>query len=222
MESERPDNRGRNKYLVFIGAGVFLLLHKIVANPATVIAIFMVLLGIYSIRSEMKKKGYVLLGIGAFILVGSHFAVILSLVLMSLGFFYLRSRQVHGEGDVIHRAKVIESQKRDKEPWVLRSMSLWCVVGELNLDFSLAIPEEKETTLVLQGIIGDVDLYVPEDIGISIESSVLFGQLRVATERESGTMNKILWQSPNYGTADNRMKLIVSYIVGDIDIKVIG
>jgi lia operon protein LiaF len=219
MKSGQPNNR--NKYLLFIGAGIFLLLNTIVDNPATMVSLFMVLLGIYSVRTGSRKKGYILLGIGAFILVGSHFAVIFALLLMSLGFFYLKSKQIHGEGDVIQRTKVIESQKRDKEPWILRSMSLWCVIGELNLDFSLAIPEEKEVTLVMQGIIGDIDLIIPEDMGISVESSVLFGQLRVVTERESGMMNKIYWQSPNYAAADNKMKLIVSYIVGDIDIKVI-
>lgn len=219
MESRQPNNR--NKYLVFIGAGVFLLLNNIVANPPTMIAMALLLLGIYSLRSESQRKGYVLLAIGAVILVGSHFAVILSLVLMSLGFFYLRSRKIHGDGNVIQRTKIIESQKRDKESWILRSMSLWCVIGELNLDFSLAIPEEKEIILVMQGVIGDIDLFIPEDLGISVESSVMFGQLHVATERESGMMNKIYWQSPHYATAETRVKLIVSYIVGDIDIKVI-
>lgn len=221
MESGQPNNRNRNKYLLFIGAGIFLLLNNVIANPPTVISLFMVMLGIYCVRTDSQKKGYVLLGVGAFILVGSHFAVIVALVLMSLGFFYLKSRQIHGEGDVLQRTKLIESQKRDKEPWILRTMSLWCVIGELNLDFSLAIPEENEITLVMQGIIGDIDLFIPEDMGISVESSVLFGQVRVATERESGMMNKIHWTSPHYATAGTRVKLIVSYIVGDIDIKII-
>lgn len=221
MESRQPNSRNRNKYLILIGAGIFLLLDKVIANPATVISLFMVLLGIYCIRTDERRKGYVLLAIGAVILVGSHFAVIMALVLMSLGFFYMRSKQVHGEGRVFQRTKLIDSQKRDKEPWVLRSMSLWCAVGEYNLDFSLAIPEENEVTLVLQGIIGDIDLFIPDDIGISVESSVLFGQLSVGNDRETGVMNKVYWQSPNYDTADNRLKLMVSYIVGDIDIKVI-
>lgn len=221
MDERQLRNRSRNKYLIFIGAGLFVLLNKIVANPATVIAIFMVLLGIYSVRIGSQKKGYVLLGIGAFILVGSHFAIIVALILMSMGFFYLKSRKIHGGGDYLQKTKLIESLKRDREPWILRSMSLWYAVGELRLDFSLAIPEDKEITLVLQGIIGDIDIIIPEDMGLSVESSVVFGQLDVGMERESGTMNKIYWQSPNYGTAENRVKLIVSFIVGDIDIKVI-
>lgn len=222
MDSRQPNyNRGRNTYLVLIGAGLFVLLSKVVATPATVISLFMVALGVYCIRSGTRRKGYVLLGIGGFILVGSHFAVIVSLVLMSLGYFYIKSKEIHGETGSIQRTRLIESQKRNKEAWILRSLSLWCVIGELSLDFTLAIPEEPETTLVLQGMIGDIDLYFPEDMAVSIESSVLFGQMRVGTERESGTMNKIRWQSPHYETADTKVKLIVSYLVGDIDIKVL-
>lgn len=222
MDSRQPNyNRGRNTYLLFIGAGLFVLLSKVVATPATVISLFMVVLGGYCIRSGIPRKGYVLLIIGGFILVGSQFAVVLSLVLISLGYFYWKSRQMHGEAGAIQRTRIIESQKRNKEAWILRSLSLWCVIGELNLDFTLAIPEEPETTLMLQGMIGDIDLYIPEDMGVCVESSVLFGQVRVADEKESGTMNKIRWQSPHYETADTKVKLIVSYLVGDIDIKVL-
>ncbi|WP_438449261.1 cell wall-active antibiotics response protein LiaF [Gorillibacterium sp. sgz5001074] len=217
----KQHNRNRNTYMIFIAAGVFVLLTKIVANPGTVIAIFMVLLGFYSVRNGSQKKGYVLIAIGAFILVGSHFMVIVALVLMSMGFFYLKSRQVHGEGSVLQKTKLIESLKRDKEPWILRSMSLWYAICELRLDFSLAIPEEKETVLVLQGIIGDIDIIIPEDMGLTVQSSLVFGQLDAGTERESGMMNKIYWQSPNYHAAEQRVKLLVSYIVGDIDIKVL-
>lgn len=217
----KQQNRNRNMYIVLIAAGLFILLSKVIANPATIIALFMVLLGFYSVRNGSQKKGYVLLGIGGFILVGSHLTVVLALVLMSMGFFYLKSRQVHGEGTVFQKTKLIESLKRDREPWILRSMSLWYAVGELRLDFSLALPEEKEITLVLQGLIGDIDIIIPEDMGLSVQSSVVFGQLEVGRERESGMMNKIHWQSPHYAEAEQKVKLLVSYIVGDIDIKVL-
>jgi len=221
MEEQRQNRNQRNTYLVFIVAGVFLLLNKIIGNPGTIIAMFMILLGLYSVRGDSPKRGYVLLAIGSFILVGSHFAIIVAVLFLSLGFFYIRSRQVHGDGDFVQKSKLIESLKWDKEPWLLRSMSLWCIIGEIKLDFTLAIQEEKETTVVLQGIIGDIDVIVPEDLGIQVQSSVFFGQMDVEREKESGIMNKIYWQSPNFETSEHRVKLIVSYIVGDIDIKVL-
>jgi lia operon protein LiaF len=34
-------------------------------------------------------------------------------------------------------------------------------------------------------------------------------------------LNKITWQSPNYDTCSNKVKLLVSYIVADVDVKII-
>lgn len=221
MDEQPHHNRNRNTHLVFIAAGVFLLLNKLIHNPATIIALFMLLLGIYCIRSAYEKKGYILLAAGTVILIGGHFMIVLALILISLGFFYLRSRQIHGDGRFLQKQKLVESLKWDKEPWVLRSMSIWNVIGELNFDFSLAIPEEKEVTIVLQGVIGDIDIILPDDFGIDVQSSVFFGQVDVVKEKEAGLVNKIYWRSPNYETSEHRVKLIVSYIVGDIDIKVI-
>ena len=93
MDSRQPNyNKGRNTYLLLIGAGVFVLLSKVVATPATVISLFMVLLGVYCIRNGIRRKGYVLLCIGGFILVGSHFGVILAVIVISLGYFYIKSK----------------------------------------------------------------------------------------------------------------------------------
>ena len=36
------------------------------------------------------------------------------------------------------------------------------------MDLSLAILEQKETTVILQGVVGDIDIKVPEDIGVSV------------------------------------------------------
>lgn len=216
---EQPQNRNRNLYLVFIIAGVFLLLYKVLQSSGLLIALAMLALGFYCVRTGDERKGYVLFGLGAFFLVGSHIVTIIALLCLSLGFFYLQSRKHHGDRDFIQIQKLIESMKRDREPWELKSMSLWHVIGEINLDLGLAIPEEPETTVVLQGIVGGIDIIVPEDIGLSIQSSLTIGQLKVGDRVESGIINKVAWQSPNYETATQRVKLIVSYIVGDIDIK---
>jgi lia operon protein LiaF len=98
---------------------------------------------------------------------------------------------------------------------------MWNLIGEIYIDLSLALPEQQETTLVLQGVLGDVDIIVPEDLGVSVTASVIVGQIDVAREKDTGVLNKIIWQSPNYETSDQKVKLIVSYLVGDIDIKIV-
>jgi lia operon protein LiaF len=62
---------------------------------------------------------------------------------------------------------------------------------------------------------------VPEFLGVSVNASALVGQINAGNEKETGLVNKVNWQSPNYETSDQKVKLIVSYVVGDIDIKMV-
>ncbi|MFK7697514.1 cell wall-active antibiotics response protein LiaF [Paenibacillus sp. HJGM_3] len=214
------DERNRNTALVLIAAGLFILLNHYVSFFTTA-ALVLVLLGLYKIRSSPDKSGYWILGIGVVIFISGHFHFVLAIVLMSLGLFYISSKRAHrGEGHY-QKHNLIESIKWDKESWVLKNASLWNIIGEIYIDLSLAIPEQKETTLVLQGVLGDVDIIVPEDLGVSVNASVIAGQIDVVREKETGVLNKIVWESPNYATSDTKVKLMISYLVGDIDIKVV-
>lgn len=214
------DQRNRNTALVLIAAGLFILMDHYVSFFTTAALVF-VLLGLYKIRTSPDKSGYLILGIGVVIFFSGHFTFILAVVLISLGLFYINSKRAHrGEGH-FQKHNFIESIKWNKESWVLKNASMWNIIGEIYIDLSLALPEQKETTLVLQGVLGDVDIIVPEDLGVSVTASVIMGQIDVAREKDTGVLNKIIWESPNYVTSDQKVKLIVSYLVGDIDIKIV-
>jgi len=215
------DRRNRNTALVLIAAGLFILAERYLGF-FTVAALLLIALGIYKIRASSDKTGYVLLALGVVFFISGNFAFLLAIVLIALGLFYMRSKSVHEyAGSYTQKQNVIVSIRHDKEPWELKNVSMWGVVGEIYMDLSLAIAEQKETTVLLQGVVGDVDIIVPEHMGVSVEASALVGQVDVARQREEGFANKIVWQSPNYETSDQKVKLIVSYIVGDIDIKIL-
>jgi lia operon protein LiaF len=213
--------RFRNTAYLLIGAGVFLLLQHWLGffNLA---AAMLVGLGVYRIRTVGDRRGYVVAAIGAVVLATTHFNVLVMIVLFSLAVFYLQSRKVRSQdGMFTHNHKLIASLKLDQEPWVLRSMGWWSLVGELRLDLSLALPEQEETTIVLQGLIGDVDIKAPaEDLGVWVTASVLVGQIQVPDNNQAGVLSKAEWRSPNYETCDRKVKIVISYLVGDIDIVV--
>jgi lia operon protein LiaF len=163
----------------------------------------------------------VFVGLGAVMLLGDHLAVLVSIALISLGYFFIRSKQLHRDGTYHQKQSFVDSIRWGREPWILRNVSIWHVIGEFHMDLSLAILEQKETTVIVQGLVGDVDIIVPEDIGVSVVTSITFGQINVAREVESGLMNKLVWQSTNYAYSEHKVKLVVTYLVGDIDIKIL-
>ncbi|MCZ8522852.1 MULTISPECIES: cell wall-active antibiotics response protein LiaF [Paenibacillus] len=212
--------RNRNMALVLIGAGLFLLADNHLSF-FTVLALFLLLMGVHKIRSGAERKGYLLLLIGGLLLLGGNLPLIAAVILISLGFFYNKMRKVHKDERHVRKQSLIESIRWGRDPWILRNMSIWNVLGELQMDLSYAITEQKETTIVLQGVIADIDLIVPEDMGVSVTASVLFGQTSVGYDKEAGVLNKMVWQSPNYWTAERQLRLEISYIVADIDIKIV-
>ncbi|NEW09833.1 cell wall-active antibiotics response protein [Paenibacillus sp. SYP-B3998] len=212
-------NRNRNTALLLIGTGLFLLLDRMFGF-FPILAIILILLGIHRLRSHRERKGYVLIGVGAVILFGDHITIVLSVVLISLGLFFIRSKRVHKDDSYIQKQKLVDSVRLGREPWILRNSSTWYIIGETYIDLSLAILEQRETTVILQGVVGDVDIKVPEDIGVSLNSSVTLGQIQIGSERDTGVMNKLVWESANFEQCDHRVKLVLSYIVGDINVKI--
>ncbi|PZE21513.1 hypothetical protein CBW46_007425 [Paenibacillus xerothermodurans] len=215
----RNRNHNRNVALILIGVGVLLLANNH-WSIFTVLALIFVFFGIKKIRSAEPRKGYILIGLGAVILLGRNVLLLIAVILISLGLFYIRSKQLHSQASYVKKS-LIESIRWGKEPWILRNSSIWNVIAEMQIDLTYAIPEQRETTLVLQGVVADVDIIVPEDMGVSVVLSVLFGQSDVGPHKESGILNKTVWQSANYETADHQVKLIISYIAADIDIKIV-
>jgi lia operon protein LiaF len=220
MEIDEKNNRKRNTYLLFIAAGIFLLVNHTLGF-STVISILLIFLGLRSIRYGSAAKGYILVAIGVVMIIGHFFVAIVAVILLSFGLYYLKTRQVHWKGAYVQKQKIIESIQWNKRAWSLQPMSLWNIIGEIKLDLGLAIWEEPEVTIILQGVIGDIDVIVPENVGILVTSSVIFGQIEIEMEKDAGVLNKMIWQSPNYHTSTNKVKLFVSYIIADVDVKII-
>ncbi|WP_281889600.1 cell wall-active antibiotics response protein LiaF [Paenibacillus sp. YYML68] len=212
--------RNRNMGLVLIGVGIFLLANDHLSF-LTIVALSLLIYGVYQIRAGTGRKGYVFMLIGLLLLVGGNVPLMISIVLISLGLFYNKTRKLHQDDNHYRKQSLIDSIRWGREPWILRNMSVWNVLAEIQMDLTYAIPEQKETTIVLQGIVGDLDVIVPEDVGLSVTASVFIGQTSIGYDKEAGVMNRLVWQSPNYWTADRQVKLELSYVVADVDIKIV-
>lgn len=214
------DNRNRNTALLLIAAGLFILLGNMIGFY-TVASIIILCLGVYMLRLGEDKKGYVLIAVGVLILASGHFMLILAAILLSLGYFIIRSRDLQQSDSYVQKYQLLGSIRKTHEPWELKNLSVWSVIGEIRLDLSLAITDayEKETTFVFQGIIGDIDLIVPDDIGVSVQSTIFLGQSQMDTEKEAGFMNKLSWRSKHYETSEHKVNLMISYIIGDLKIR---
>lgn len=210
--------RNRIIAIAFILLGLFLLTGEWVGF-LTIVALLFLILGIYRIRGGHVSTGYKLLGIGAVLILLDHLILIVAVCLISLGLFYSKSKAVHQRAEVQPRLHFLSSLDLDQIQWVMRDMSDWQVIGEADLDLTLAIPEEKYTVILLQGMVGDVDLRIPDDYGTEIEALVLFGSIEFDGKRDQGMLNRLNWRSPNYDHSEYKVKFVINYVVGDLDIN---
>jgi|GEM_PF-209422 len=221
--NERGDGmnqRSRNTALLLIGTGLYLFLGNAIGF-LTVTALLIVALGIYQLRSGEARSGYILIGVGLLFLALNHLVIIFAVLLISFGYFLVRSKQLHKEPTYQQRHQFLASIRWNREPWVLQNLSIWSIVGEMNIDLSLAIIDEPETTMVFQGIVGDIDIIVPDDIGVRVDSTLIIGQTKIGYDQQDGLGTKMSWQSLNFDTAEHRVIITLSYLVGDINVKLL-
>lgn len=156
---------------------------------------------------------------GTAIIILDNLILVVGITLISLGVFYWKGRKVQPREGYIINQNFMSNYAWDQVPWTLRNTSIWHVIGEVDVDLSLALPEEKETVIYLQGVMGDIDLSIPEDYGVEIEAFVLFGRQKFGNDQKSGGLNRLVYQSPGYAGSEYKVKFVISYLIGDLDVK---
>lgn len=205
------------KSLVFIAAGLYLAVGAI-AGFATVNAAILLWLGIERYRQDRSRLSVAVIAVSAIVLVVNQIGLVLAIGLILAAIYYLRVKPSPGAG-YVSRPRLILSMRQDRPGWVLRSMGCWHLYGEVRLDLSGVVPEDNATNVVLQGIVGDIEIVVPEDYGVQIEANVLLGQVTVDGQGDGGMMRRISWSTPGYTRQDQQIKLQFNYIVGNIRIR---
>lgn len=101
----------------------------------------------------------------------------------------------------------------------LDDMNLSTAIGDVKIDLSKAIIPEGETTISISGMIGDIDIYVPYDLDVSVAGSVTLGELRLFGHKQSGIGRQVNLASKDYKQATRKVKISVSLLIGEVDVR---
>lgn len=212
------DQQKRYLAIGLIGLGLLIIMRDWLSF-FTIVAIGLIGYGLYKIRrAEDIKTGYVLLAVGGGLILLEHLMLVIGIVLISIGLYYAKLKKTYPKGNHVQKQNITANIHWNRDPWTLRNTSMWHILGEINIDLSLAMVEEQENTLLLTGIVGDIDLVISEDYGIEIEAFSLFGQINLGDEKDNGVLNRLYWKSPNYDQREQKVKITISYLVGNVDI----
>ncbi|MNJ52454.1 hypothetical protein D3C77_477890 [compost metagenome] len=125
---------------------------------------------------------------------------------------------------VINKSGFIGDVHLGQDYFQLRPMNISHFIGDTIIDLTKAQIPYGETKINVSAFIGDVKVFIPEDmdLGITATSSALIGDLKVLSEKRGGFMSNITAQSPHYGEAGKQIKLVVSVLVGDVKVNMVG
>ena len=175
----------------------------------------------------MQHRGQVVLGaflvfIGLLVLFGNVLGVNLwrlfwPLLLIALGaWFILRPRMLE-EGTAVTQ-RLIGDVKRAGE-LRLQDEEIFLLIGDVKLDLREAIWPEGETRLRVLGFVGDIELRVPENVGVALASTAFVSSVRWADRKEEGIFLPLQLQSEGYELARQRLRVEVIHFVADVKVR---
>ena len=90
---------------------------------------------------------------------------------------------------------------------------------DVEIDLTTAMIPEGETVIVIRGVVGNIRLYVPYDIELSLNHSVIVGRVLLPGHEETGFNRNVTFRTEQYKEAPRRIKIISSLVVGDTEVR---
>jgi predicted membrane protein len=115
-------------------------------------------------------------------------------------------------------AIVLGDIKRD-ETWKVSDEEFWAGICGLKLDLSRAEIPIGETHLRLISFIGDIDLRLPQEVGIHITSNAFISDVKLFGRKQDSFFLPNDVTSDNYATAERKIRLDTGCFIADIDVK---
>ena len=99
-------------------------------------------------------------------------------------------------------------------------INIQCGLNETKIDLSYTVLPAGETVIMIRNIIGDVSLYIPYDMEVSVNHSSVYGSYRIFGEAEDHLINQnVTIRTPEFNQATTRVKIITSFVVGKLEVK---
>lgn len=108
--------------------------------------------------------------------------------------------------------------------WELKPMNISHFIGDTVIDLTKAQVPYGDTKINISSFIGDVKVYVPNDmdLGVIVNSSSFLGDVRVFNQEKEGFMNNLQVETPYFYEAGKKVRITVSTFIGDVKVMKVG
>ena len=206
------------------------------------LAIFLVAIGYRKLKQkENSFTAYILIAIGAGFLLFAlftsvSFTLIFATVIIYKSYQLFRSSsnksklninikpnpvgtKAYLQIDPYFKNKLIGEYRNLKQSYAFEDINIQTGFGDVQVDLSDTIIPQGETVILIRGMIGNIYLNVPSDIGMSVQMSLLCGKVNLLKNNKTAINITQKYQSVDYKNASRKIKIVVSLLVGDIEVR---
>ncbi|WP_079505393.1 cell wall-active antibiotics response protein LiaF [Mesobacillus jeotgali] len=237
----------KNDYIswIVITGLILLLLEVSFFNEGLIFSLLASGAMIYFGRSLMpRKSGKLLFWAGLFFLLSSVFSMMtfrffLLAVLVYLAYQYIQSKKkpeiitpvlqepekANGKEMLIEKPPLFKNrffghQETPSYVYDWDDVNIQAGIGDSVIDLSLTVLPKGETVIFIRNLIGNVKVYVPYDLEVTLRHSSVVGSAEIFEHQEARVLNQSLFiQTPGYEQASQKVKIFTSMVAGNIEVK---
>jgi predicted membrane protein len=144
----------------------------------------------------------------------------LAILFIAGGYRLMRSGGVEpAEGIPGDRTTLVGAVHLMDREYSLQGFRLTCGITDIKIDLSRAIIPPGEHIIAIRGLVGDVELFVPYDLDISVAAGVAVGALNVMGEAGESPGRRGRYTTRGYAEAVSKVKIAVSLAIGDVAVR---
>lgn len=165
--------------------------------------------------------GMVVILLGVSIILGmffdiNFFAVCFSVGLILIGVWILARPKFLPEDSNLRL--LIFGDFRRKGDWQVQGEEIWMFIGDIRLDMSEADIATGTTAFRIMAFIGDINLKLPEDVGLHLSSYAFVNDTKIAGKKRDYVFVPVEYKNDSYETAERKIRLETMCFIGDIDV----
>lgn len=166
--------------------------------------------------------GIAIAGLGVLLLLANLFGINIwaffwPALLIGLGLWVIFRPKMVGEDTAVTQ-KLIGDVNRSGR-WDVVDEEFSYLIGDINLDLTQAQIAPGVTRLNFSGLIGDVDLHIPADVGVSLHASGLINDVTMGGENTTNFFAGLHEKSPNYPDSEQKLVITTGCLIGDVTIR---
>lgn len=116
--------------------------------------------------------------------------------------------------------KFFDDHFTEETAYQWRDVNIHAFFGDRIIDLSNTVLPNDTAVISIRHAIGNIEIYVPYEVEVSVHHSSLFGRAHIFHEHHWSLFNKSLhYQTAKYDSETSRVKIITSVISGDIEVK---